>query len=71
MMSAFYARQNTEELPIVFRFESSEDRDAWVEADPKRGAIKAERNIRMLERVAEGKDPDLYFDPACGRLYMF
>lgn len=70
-MSAFYARQNTDELPIVMRFESSEDRDAWVEGDPKRTAISAERNIRMLDRVAAGRDPDLYFDPACGRLYIF
>lgn len=70
-MSAFYARENTDELPIVMRFESSEDRDAWVEADPKRTAVKGEANVRILDRIANGKDPDLYFDPACGRLYIF
>ena len=70
-MAGFYARENTSELPIVIRFESSEDRDAWVADAPERRAIKAEDNIRMLDRVAWGKDPDLYFDPTSGRLYIF
>ncbi len=70
-MTNFYARENTDELPIVKQFETVEERDAWVEEDPKRVAIKAERNIRMLDKVAKGKDPDLYFDPTNGRLYIF
>jgi hypothetical protein len=70
-MAGFYARQNTDELPTVMRFESSEDRDAWVEADPKRSAILAKRNIRLLDRVAAGRDPDLYFDDDSGELFIF